>query len=107
MKNAIYTICEKLRGHSWNTEYFEVLKAKRYPDDTCEIIARLINEETENQVTQNIIHKICEKLSGYSWATEYFEVLSVRPDKDNEYIIVVKLVNTEEGNKKVTSDDSN
>lgn len=56
---------------------------------------------------RNVICEICKKLSGYSWATEYFEVLSVRPDKDNEYIIVVKLVNTEEGNKKVTSDDSN
>lgn len=107
MQNVIYKICEKLKGYKWATESFEVLEAKRYSDDTCEITARLENEDIEDQLTQDIIYNICSRLQGYHFDTEYFEVLSVKPYKHNEYIIDVKLVKTEAENEKVARNESN
>lgn len=107
MQNVIYEICEKLKGYKWATESFEVLEAKRYSDDTCEITARLKNGDIEDQLTQDIIYNICSRLRGYYFDTEYFEVLSVKSNRESEYIIVAKLVSTEAENEEVANDDSN
>ena len=106
MQNAIYKICEKLRGYSWTTEYFEVLRAC-CGSEGYEVRVKYVNEDAKNAEAKNIVYLICEKLKQYPCDTECFEVLSVRPDKDNEYIIVVKLVNTEAENKTVADNDSN
>ena len=49
MKNVIYNICEKLKGYSSDTEYFEVLKAEPIKDNDYLIVARLVNTEEENK----------------------------------------------------------
>ena len=49
MKNIIYNICEKLKGHSSDIEYFEVLKVEPIKDNDYLIVARLVNTETENK----------------------------------------------------------
>ena len=107
MQNIIYEICEKLRGYKWATESFEVLGAKRYSDNTCEIIARLENKDIEDQLTHDIVYNICSRLQGYYFDTEYFEVLSVRLDKGSKYVIVVKLVKTEAEHKEEGNNDDN
>ena len=49
MKNVIYNICDKLRGLSYDTEYFEVLKVEPIEDNDYLIVVRLINTESENK----------------------------------------------------------
>ena len=49
MKNVIYNICEKLKGYSSDTEYFEVLKVEPIKDNDYLIVARLVNTEEENK----------------------------------------------------------
>lgn len=46
MKNAILQICEKLRGYSSDTEYFEVVKVSRLENGNYEVIVR---EASENE----------------------------------------------------------
>lgn len=47
MKNAIYNICEKLRGYSGDTEYFEVVKAIKLENGNFEVEVREVNENEE------------------------------------------------------------
>ena len=49
MKNVIYNICDRLRGYSSDTEYFEVLSVRPDKDNEYIIIARLVNTEAENK----------------------------------------------------------
>ena len=49
MKNVIYNICDRLRGYSSDTEYFEVLSVRPDEDNEYIIIARLVNTEAENK----------------------------------------------------------
>ena len=44
MKNAILQICEKLRGYSSDTEYFEVVKVSKLGNGNYEVIVREVNE---------------------------------------------------------------
>lgn len=44
MKNTILQICEKLRGYSGDTEYFEVVKASKLENGNYEVIVREVNE---------------------------------------------------------------
>lgn len=44
MKNAILQICEKLRGYSSDTEYFDVVKAVKLENGNYEIEVREVNE---------------------------------------------------------------
>lgn len=44
MKNPILQICEKLRGYSGDTEYFEVVKASKLENGNYEVIVREVNE---------------------------------------------------------------
>ena len=44
MKNAILQICEKLRGYSSDTEYFEVVKVSKLENGNYEVIVREVNE---------------------------------------------------------------
>lgn len=53
MKNVIYNICEKLRGYSSDTEYFEVLSVRPDKDNEYIIIAKLVNTEAENKEVAN------------------------------------------------------
>lgn len=107
MKNVIYNICSRLRGSAWATETFEVLRAECYKNNTCKVVARLENDDIENQLTKDIIYNICSRMKGFTGDTETFEVLKVELIRDNNYLIVVKLVNTEAGNEEVANDDSN
>lgn len=52
MKNAILKICEKLRGYSGDTEYFDVVKASKLENGNWEIEVREVNEneETEHEI---------------------------------------------------------
>ena len=104
MKNVIYTICEKLRGYSWTTEYFEVLKASYNHDDTYEIVVNPVSEDTEQR---DVVYKICDSLRRCYSVTEYFEVLKVEQNEYDEYVILAKLINTEAENKEGANDDSN
>ena len=45
MKNVIYNICEKLRGYSSETEYFEVLQVQRNGNDEYIVIVKLVDME--------------------------------------------------------------
>ena len=47
MKNAIYNICEKLRGYSSDTEYFEVVRVRTLENGNFEIEVREVNENEE------------------------------------------------------------
>lgn len=49
MKNAIYKICEKLKGYSEEDEYFEVLQAERNPRGLYVITVRAIDTKLELQ----------------------------------------------------------
>ena len=49
MKNAIYEICQKLRGYSDDTEYFEVIKANRNEDGNIVVVCREVNPKAETQ----------------------------------------------------------
>ena len=44
MKNPILQICEKLRGYSGDTEYFEVVKVSKLKNGDYEVIIREVNE---------------------------------------------------------------
>lgn len=44
MKNTILQICEKLRGYSSDTEYFEVVKVSKLENGNYEVIVREVNE---------------------------------------------------------------
>lgn len=44
MKNPILQICEKLRGYSSDTEYFEVVKISKLENGNYEVIVREVNE---------------------------------------------------------------
>lgn len=44
MKNPILQICEKLRGYSGDTEYFEVIKVSKLENGNYEVIVREVNE---------------------------------------------------------------
>lgn len=50
MKNTILQICEKLRGYSGDTEYFEVVKAGKLENGNYAVIVREVNE---NEGAQN------------------------------------------------------
>lgn len=54
MKNPILQICEKLRGFSSDTEYFEVVKVSKLENGNYEVIVREVNENggTENESNQ-------------------------------------------------------
>jgi len=106
MQNVIYKICEKLRGYSWATEYFEVLRACCNAEG-YEVRVKYVNEETKNAEVKNIVFLICERLKQYPDDTEYFEVLRVSPVGCSDYLVAVKLVNTEAENEEVANDDSN
>ena len=45
MKNAIYNICEKLRGYSSEEEYFEVLQVQQNNDNEYVVVVKVINTE--------------------------------------------------------------
>ena len=47
MKNVIYNICEKLRGYSSETEYFEVLQVQRNDDNEYVVVVKVINAKSE------------------------------------------------------------
>ena len=47
MKNTILQICEKLRGYSGDTEYFEVVKVSKLENGNYEVIVREVNENEE------------------------------------------------------------
>ena len=49
MKNAIYNICEKFRGYSSETEYFEVLQVQRNGNDEYIIIVKLVEVEPKEE----------------------------------------------------------
>ena len=56
MKNAIYEICQKLRGYAADAEYFEVLKANRDENGDIVVVCREVPEaetKTESQGAQN------------------------------------------------------
>ena len=57
MKNAIYKICEKLRGYSDDTEYFEVIKVNRNEDGDIVVVCHEVNPtaeaKAESQGAQN------------------------------------------------------
>lgn len=49
MKNAIYNICEKLRGYSSEEEYFEVLQVQRNNDNEYVVVVKVINTEEKQK----------------------------------------------------------
>ena len=49
MKNVIYNICDRLRGYSGDTEYFEVLRVDPYQNNDYVLVVRLVNTEAENK----------------------------------------------------------
>lgn len=57
MKNAIYEICQKLRGYTVDAEYFEVLKANRDENGDIVVVCREVDPaaetKTESQGAQN------------------------------------------------------
>ncbi|UTC65986.1 MULTISPECIES: hypothetical protein [unclassified Treponema] len=46
MKNAIYKICEKLKGYSAEDEYFEVLQVQQNEDNEYVVVVRAIEAGT-------------------------------------------------------------
>ena len=42
MKNAIFQICEKLRGYSNDKDYFEVIKANQNEDGDFVVVCRAV-----------------------------------------------------------------
>ena len=53
MKNPILQICEKLRGYSCDTEYFEVVKVSKLEDGIYEVIVREVNENEGAEYESN------------------------------------------------------
>lgn len=49
MKNAIYEICQRLRGYSDDTEYFEVIKANKNEDGDFVVVCRVVNPKAESK----------------------------------------------------------
>lgn len=49
MKNIIYNICEKLRGYSSETEYFEVLQVQRNDDNEYVVVVKVIDTELKEE----------------------------------------------------------
>lgn len=49
MKNAILQICEKLRGYSSDTEYFEVQAIEKLEDGTYKVIVKDVSEGADNE----------------------------------------------------------
>lgn len=47
MKNVIYNICEKLRGYSSETEYFEVLQVQRNKHAEYLVVVKVVNTESK------------------------------------------------------------
>lgn len=56
MKNAILKICEKLRGYSENTEYFEVIKVNQNEDGNYVVVVKAVEPE-ENKEAENAGNK--------------------------------------------------
>ena len=52
MKNAILTICQKLRGYSETEPYFEVTEAKQNENGTYTVIVQAV-DPAEEQGAQN------------------------------------------------------
>ena len=53
MKNAIFKICEKLRGYSETEPYFEVTEAKQNENGTYTVIVQAVDPEVEEQGAAN------------------------------------------------------
>lgn len=56
MKNAILNICEKLRGYSDDTEYFEVLKVNQNEDGNYVVVVKVV-EPTKSKGADNESNK--------------------------------------------------
>lgn len=51
MKNVIYNICEKLRGYSSETEYFEVLQVQQNKQAEYLVVIKVVNTESKEEAT--------------------------------------------------------
>ena len=49
MKNIILNICEKLKGNSYDNEYFEVVRIEPDRNNDYIVIVRLIDTKSEKQ----------------------------------------------------------
>ena len=49
MKNAIFQICERLRGYSNGKDYFEVIKANQNEDGDFVVVCRAVEVHEEPQ----------------------------------------------------------
>lgn len=49
MKNIILNICKKLEGHSYDDEYFEVIRVEQDLNRDYKVIVRLIDTKSEKQ----------------------------------------------------------
>lgn len=47
MENIIYKICDRLKGHSFENEYFEVIQAEQKQNNDYIIVVRVIEKESE------------------------------------------------------------
>nr|DAX69506.1 MAG TPA: hypothetical protein [Caudoviricetes sp.] len=43
MKNVIYNICEKLKGYSSDTEYFEVVSVEPCEDNNYVVVVKVVD----------------------------------------------------------------
>ena len=53
MKNAIYEICQKLRGYSETEPYFEVTEIKQNDNGTFTLTCKVVDLEAEEQGAAN------------------------------------------------------
>ena len=53
MKNAIYEICQRLRGYSNETDYFEVIRANKNEDGDFVVVCHVVTPKAELQGAQN------------------------------------------------------
>ena len=53
MKNAIFRICEKLRGYSDYEPYFEVTEIKQNDNGTFTVTCKVVDPEAEEQGAAN------------------------------------------------------
>lgn len=53
MKNAIYNICEKLRGYSSEEEYFEVVAVEWLLGNSYSIKVRVVDAKTEEAADES------------------------------------------------------
>lgn len=53
MKNAIYKICEKLRGYSSEEEYFEVLQVQRNDNNEYVVVVKVIDSKSKETADES------------------------------------------------------